>query len=986
VRRSRSAARPGRIPRPVPALAAALLLVLAPGAVRAHDESGHVRPDDASAHLLPSRSAAPAGAPAAAPNRYYIGNDDHTDYMWAGDDVAYRRVFLEMLDYYMAQAEATAGNPADSRGRFNCDGSVWVWEYEHQRSSAQFARLVGHLRDGTITMPLNTLVQLYGAMPAEAVLRSFYYAGRLERREGLRFPMVIPMEDQTLPGGVASLWAGAGARYSWKGICNCATPVDVTARPRDIYRFTGPDGQSVVMKWNGYFGNQSLGGYAEARDPVAAVDRMQHDPAFLARWPWTAAAAFGYGWDDLETRTDAFVNASLALSDTARRVIVSNEVDFFQDFEAAHGASLQAWGGSFGNDWDLLPASMAEVTAGVKRAVERLRTAEALASIATIYDAGFMSARTVARDSAMMGCGLYYDHSWGPGPGVTAAQRAAWQRRIERSIAGYVDGLQADGLARLGALVAGAGGTERHVVFNPLSWTRTDAADLAVATPAPRRVVDVTSGEEVPSQDVTVGGQARLRILARDVPPVGYRVYEVRPGAGTAFAPSASVSLPAADNAYYRVTLGARGQLTSLVDHGDGERELAGAGGLNDLGSGAGTVALESAGPVSTTLVVAAGGAPAHETRVTLYAPGVDRVDVESRVTENFADEETWLYDFALPGMTMRHEEVGMVARVARQADGGDYADEDTRTDFLTLNHFVDLSQSGRGVTLSAWDSPLFQAGGSSATYLDGTTPAVRCVAGLPGYAGLGIPGQGGDSDFLGRFALRAHGAWDPAAAMRFALEHQDPLVAAPVTGGATAPLPAATWSLISIDSPDVLLWALKPAEEGAAQGLIARVWNLADAPRTLALAVPPFGVGAPRHTTHIETDLRAATVVDGALVDTLERQQLRTYRLFPARADTLPGGGGTALALAAFPNPLGRGAAATLVYTLPASGPVRLTLRDVAGAAVATLADGWQSAGSHLAGWSGRRDAGGEAPPGVYFLRIEAAGRARALKLVKLR
>ncbi len=24
------------------------------------------------------------------PNRYYIGNDDHTDYMWAGDEVAYR--------------------------------------------------------------------------------------------------------------------------------------------------------------------------------------------------------------------------------------------------------------------------------------------------------------------------------------------------------------------------------------------------------------------------------------------------------------------------------------------------------------------------------------------------------------------------------------------------------------------------------------------------------------------------------------------------------------------------------------------------------------------------------------------------------------------------------------------------------------------------------------------------------------------------------
>ena len=53
------------------------------------------------------------------------------------------------------------------------------------------------------------------------------------------------MENQTLPGGVASLWAGAGATYSWKGICDCATQIDAGDRPREIYRFAGP-GRTVV--------------------------------------------------------------------------------------------------------------------------------------------------------------------------------------------------------------------------------------------------------------------------------------------------------------------------------------------------------------------------------------------------------------------------------------------------------------------------------------------------------------------------------------------------------------------------------------------------------------------------------------------------------------------------------------------------------------------------------------------------------------------
>ena len=50
----------------------------------------------------------------------------------------------------------------------------------------------------------------------------------------MRFPLVAAMENQTLPGGLASLWAGAGARYSWRGVCGCASRTDWGPRPREI--------------------------------------------------------------------------------------------------------------------------------------------------------------------------------------------------------------------------------------------------------------------------------------------------------------------------------------------------------------------------------------------------------------------------------------------------------------------------------------------------------------------------------------------------------------------------------------------------------------------------------------------------------------------------------------------------------------------------------------------------------------------------------
>ena len=938
-------------------------------------------------------SALAAGASEPEPKRIYIANDEHTDYFWTADADAYRQAFQDMLDYYMAQAEATASGPADQRGRFNCDGSLWVWDYEQNRPPADFARLAGHLAGGTITMPLSPLVLLYGAMPTEAVVRSMYYAGRLERREGLRFLLVVPMEDQTLPGGVASLWAGAGAEYAWKGICGCATRIDAAARPREIYRFRGPDGAEICMKWNSERrGATGIGGYAEARDPYAAVDYLDRDSDFLAAWPWPVAAAFGYGLDYFQSMTDAFLQAAADLPTKNRRVIVSNEVDFFADFLAHHRSEIPVFSGSFGNEWDLLTASLAAVTADFKREVERLRTAEALAAIASLHDPSFMDGREAARDRAFMACGLYYEHDWTADGPVPRSARARFQRDMLADLRSYVTRLHDDALARVAGLVdrpALPPGAERHLVVNPLSWLRTDVAELATELAPPLHVVDVATGVEVPSQLVDRDGIAFLRIVASNVPALGYRVFEVRSGPGLGrHAAAKQAALPAIDNGIYAVTLGPRGEVASLVDHKDSNRELvdaASGGSILDLGSGSGAVEIETSGPVSTTLRVRAGGSPPHETRVTLHA-GIDRVEIESRITGNFGSTVAYASAFDLPGMVMRHEEVGMIARVARAASGGDYADRNARTDFLTLNHFVDLSQAGRGVTLSNWDASFFQAGSSTADVLDGTTPALRVVAGMQvDGPGLGFPDQGGDTSFRYRFALGTHaGGYDPARAMRFALEHQNPLVAARLTGGAGGPLPAGTWSLLSLAGPDILVWALKPAEDGAAAGLIVRLWNLAEGPREMALR-PAFPLAAAVRTTHIETDLGPVEVADGAVRDTFARQELRTYRLVPAGGTGKTPAAAATFGLRVAPNPAPRALGSTFAYGLPERTPVRITVHDAGGRLVKVVAEEVEAAGPHTATWDGTRSRGERVAPGIYFVQLRAGREVATLKVVRL-
>ena len=89
------------------------------------------------------------------------------------------------------------------------------------------------MKSGHISAPLNPLVITYGGVPAEAVIRSMYYPGQLERRHALDFPLAIAMENAGMSYGLGAVWAGAGAEYSWKGVCNLPEPHPESPEPRE---------------------------------------------------------------------------------------------------------------------------------------------------------------------------------------------------------------------------------------------------------------------------------------------------------------------------------------------------------------------------------------------------------------------------------------------------------------------------------------------------------------------------------------------------------------------------------------------------------------------------------------------------------------------------------------------------------------------------------------------------------------------------------
>ncbi len=336
------------------------------------------------------------------------------------------------------------------------------------------------------------------------------------------------------------------------------------------------------------------------------------------------------------------------------------------------------------------------------------------------------------------------------------------------------------------------------------------------------------------------------------------------------------------------MTVANDGAITSLVDKVRGNRELVrviGGKALNDLGGNrSGTLSVENSGPVSTTLRAISTSPVAHTTRVTLYND-VNRIDISNEIMQNFGDVKTWSYSFNINSPDVWHEEVGAVIRAKLLTGGGHYSPRNARYDWLTMNHFADVSDGAAGnfgVTVSNWDNQFMRLGASSVSSLDTATPQLNVLAGgqIDGPS-LGIPNQGGDSYFHQRFALQPHGAFDQTTAMKFSLEHQNPFVTGMIEGFLTQerPYPAASFSFLNISNPNVLLWALKPAEDGISRGIVARVWNQGGTPSNYTLSLSRPIVSAER-LTHIETTISPAIVASGQLNATINQQQIQTHLL----------------------------------------------------------------------------------------------------------
>jgi alpha-mannosidase len=111
------------------------------------------------------------------------------------------------------------------------------------------------------------------------------------------------------------------------------------------------------------------------------------------------------------------------------------------------------------------------------------------------------------------------------------------------------------------------------VVFNTLSWVRTDVAEAEVPLPKGAFHVVGPEGEVVASQKI---GKDRILFEAANLPPLGHAVYHVVSGKGGPAEPSElNVSAKALENDTLLIKLDGNGEFTSIYDKLEGREVLA---------------------------------------------------------------------------------------------------------------------------------------------------------------------------------------------------------------------------------------------------------------------------------------------------------------------------------------------------------------------------------------------------------------------------
>ncbi len=781
--------------------------------------------------------------------RVFVAASSHTD-------IGYTHVQAECAERHCQNTEAAMELFRRFRDfRWNLEVAWQAEAFVNSRTGQKLADFYRFAKQGKLGIQALYCNILTGLCSVEEACHFTAYAHKLCREHGIPYESAMISDVPTQEAALPSILAGSGIRYFSNGINNDRAYTFTEMQNRCPCWWEGPDGRRVLMMYTFQYAQAGQWGMTVNMTTAnsLAIAKLRE---FEGRKDYPYDAIFLHGaLSDNQLLTPVLAQIIKEWNDRYEfpKLIMSRNAEFFQYMEKHYGDKLPVVRGSAGTYWEDGAGSSARETTLSRAAHEQVANGEKFLALAGHLGGPAKVYQPDDIRQIWRNCLLYDEHTWGAYCSINEPDnpftKSQWKVKAQFAVdaAKGANALLNQGTTVLASLVRTVDNKPAIMVFNPMSWPRTDI--LRVKLPAGTSLAepDVAS---CPLADETL-------ILVKDVPACGYRVLKLATQENPA--PAAPAEATAIESRFYRVEFDPAGGIVSIHDK-ELDRELVDPKApyrLNQyvyVAGGKGTrIVMNPNGPQpKLTISPAQTAAKLQRTQLPglgqmmrvetsgVMAPRITseiivwdhikRIDIVNRLTktETYDKEAVYFaFPFAADKPTFRYEAPAAIVNANKDMLPG------ACLDWFTVQHFVEVA--GRDATI-AWatpDAPLVCLQdinrGKWQTKLPLTNGHLYAYVMNNYWHTNYLAGQGGDYQF--RFAITSRPKTDNVASARFGWAVSNPLLSSRIEPNAQAPLPESPTSLVSVAEPNVIVVGTKQADQGG--GLIVRLWELSGKPTT---------------------------------------------------------------------------------------------------------------------------------------------------------
>lgn len=774
--------------------------------------------------------------------------------------------------------------------RFSLDGYWQARQFLEGRSDEEKRRFEAAVREHKIFVPAQHSVMLTGTGTAETLLRSFYASHKFNREHGGPWDYVNITDVPSYTWSYASILSAAGIKYF-----SAAANADrgPTLMLGDLHRHSpfwweGPDGKRVLVWYARHY--HQIG--SEFGFPPKVATGFEGLRTFLdvyERDDYAASSVLLHGsqWENTSLHApQADIVRDWNATFAYPRLEFAGFGEALAKIESEAKGKIPVVRGDGGPYWEDGVASDAAYAAIERENERRALSAEKLATVASLVDARTRPPRA-ALDSMWDSIFLMNEHTWGWGRSVTEPHSEDSERELAyKRLRAVMARDQIDYVAeRATAAIAGSIETPPRalVVFNTLNWSRDGWVEFDLQKT--RELVDLETRKVVEFEVLRdEPAYQRIRFMARAVPSMGYRTYQVRDKAAgaagaSAEAPAIDPSLLIADkvdtieNTFYRVRLDvASGSIRSIFDKQLGRelvdessayrfgqyvyvtggdafpnqmltyRKTAPVAQLEIHKGASGRIVSIKKTPTGAVarLESSAPNTPRVTTEVVLF-DGAKKIEINYRVRKDEVYRKEGVY-FAFPvavrGPRFNFDVQTAVVNPAKDMIPG------AGLEWFSSQNWASVGDESLTVSLVNRDSFLWTFG----DIVRGTWPkefrprsSALFSYVMNNYWNTNyVAAQGGEFTF--RYTLTSARTLDQPALSRMGWEETTPLERTLVksqdqTYPAKKSLPAAQSSFLNVDNPSVLLSTWKQSEDGV--GTVMRFIELGGRPGGVAVGGP---------------------------------------------------------------------------------------------------------------------------------------------------